>query len=120
MCRREEIVDTTPQGRLTDIFIKPVNVISQSQNSQLPVNNGSLLEDPADTVNRQINTFRSCLAAAEPHVYFFNATDLFLADNDHINTTLYREDFIHPHTPGYLVWGKAMADYIDQLLFREV
>jgi lysophospholipase L1-like esterase len=52
-------------------------------------------------------------------VIFFNATDLFLtSDGRFINQTLL-PDKLHPGEEGYWVWGRAIAQKIQEILAFE-
>jgi lysophospholipase L1-like esterase len=69
-----------------------------------------------------INQGLECYAQGPHHdgkVIFFNATDLFLSnDRQFINLTLLPDE-LHPEEEGYWVWGRAIAQKIQEILALE-
>lgn len=64
-----------------------------------------------------INKHMECYVQADPKLDFFNATDLFLMNNDtrYINETL-MPDMLHPSAEGSQVWGTEVVKRVKELI----
>lgn len=63
----------------------------------------------------QTNAHLACWAHQTHGVEWFDATHLFMSNNDRVNASLF-VDGLHPNGLGMQVWTSAMVDFAQQLL----
>jgi lysophospholipase L1-like esterase len=111
------------------VLVGIINIIKEIQahdaNAVVVVN--SILPRPGDDSGKLygdmwenivwINKRMECYAQADSKLQFFNATDLFLKNDDtrYINETL-MPDMLHPSAEGSKVWGTEIVKRIKELV----
>jgi lysophospholipase L1-like esterase len=63
----------------------------------------------------KINQWLECYAKSMNDLEFFNATHIFLQENETIRVEEYYQDPVHPSAAGYAVWGLAIVEKVLSL-----
>ena len=89
-------------------------------NSILPKIDGGrdtkLWETPHWQAASKINHWLECYAKTNENLEFFNATSIFVSNDESTPVTNYFEDEVHPSDTGSRVWARAIVDKVLELI----
>jgi lysophospholipase L1-like esterase len=102
----EELQSRQPNAKIVLNSILPFASRSGERDEEL-------FESRAWQVASRFNQWLECYAGTMENVEFFNATSIFVKEDETVIVAEYFEDPVHPSAAGALVWAQAI---INQLL----